>query len=383
MKNQTAINHKSDVSMIINAIAVQETRAWINGTSGVRQALSSLSLAYWRRTQYVLLLLGMVLLAMLLYRPALGLNIMWNGLIPMAPALIVIAPGLWRNICPMATFSLLPHRLGISKRKTLPRRWAAILSFIGLSALFAIVPLRHLSLDTNGPLTALMLVLSALVAISLGMAFEWRSGWCNALCPIHPVEKLYGQTPAITLPNMRCDECRNCTTPCPDSTRSMNPSVTGSTLIEQATAHLMIGGLAGFIWGWYRLPDFHGTVDMGEIVSAYAWPLGGALVSLAIYTSAYQWVYRSSAAHRLLVKLFATAAVCIYYWYRIPALTGFGPNPGTGMLLDLTGSLPYLPLLSRGLTTSFFVWFLLLRKDAGASWMTRPVSKSRINRLGK
>ena len=43
-----------------------------------------------------------------------------------------------------------------------------------------------------------------------------------------------------------------------------------------------------------------------------------------------------------LPKVFAAAAVCTYYWYRLPALAGFGPHPGTGLLVDLTASVAVL-----------------------------------------
>jgi hypothetical protein len=153
----------------------------------------------------------------------------------------------------------------------------------------------------------------------------------------------------------------------------MNPTVTGSSLLEKSAGHLIVGTLVCFIWGWYRLPDFHGAVSADEIFAAFAWPYGGALVTLAIYAAAYQLIYRSDADRTLLVRLFATAAVCMYYWYRIPALAGFGPNPGTGMLLDMSSDLPVLPVFTRVLTTSFFVWFMLLRNYTCASWTTRPV----------
>lgn len=300
---------------------------------------------------------------------------MWNGLIPLAPAMVVLMPGLWRNICPMATLSLLPQRLGFSMRRILSRRSAAVLSLIGLAGLFIIVPLRHVALDTDAQLTALMIGIAALVAIAMGMVFELRSGWCNSLCPIHPVEKLYGQAPALSLPNARCDECRKCSQVCPDTRRAMNPTVTGSSFIEKSAGHLIVGALVGFIWGWFCVPDFHGPVGAAEIVTAFAWPYCGGLVTLAFYAAAYQWIYRTDAERRLLVRLFATAAVGMYYWYRIPALVGFGPTPGTGMLVDMSGNLPALPIFSRIITTTFFVWFMLLRKDGGKSWMNPPVRK--------
>jgi hypothetical protein len=74
----------------------------------------------------------------------------------------------------------------------------------------------------------------------------------------------------------------------------------------------------------------------------------------------------------VLVRVFAAAAVSTYYWYRIPALAGFGPHPGTGQLCDLTAVLPDLPMVSHVVTTAFFVWFLVIRGSSGLSWMMRP-----------
>lgn len=330
------------------------------------------SRSYWFSAQYIVLLAGVALVVVLLLQPAAGLLIMWNVLIPIAPALIVIAPGLWRNICPMATFSLLPRRLGLSRRRIPARRTAALLSAAGLAALLLIVPFRHVALNTDGPMTALMLLLSAGVAFSTGLMFEWRSGWCNSLCPIHPVEKLYGFSPAVRVQNMRCDTCKKCMTPCPDSTRAMNPSITGPTLVEKSAGHFMIGGFAGFIWGWYRMPDYHGDAGTTEIISAYLWPYAGLLVSLAVYALLRIWVCRSREDRAMLVKVFAAAAVSTYYWYRIPALAGFGPHPGTGLLYDLTTVLPDLPMVSHTVTSAFFVWFLVIRGNSGTSWMIRP-----------
>ena len=69
--------------------------------------LSPFARALWYAAQYLLLLGGLALVWLLMARPAVGIAIMWNILIPAAPALVTILPGLWRNICPMATFS--PH----------------------------------------------------------------------------------------------------------------------------------------------------------------------------------------------------------------------------------------------------------------------------------
>lgn len=325
------------------------------------------ALIYWRLIQYLLLAASVVLVVLLLYMPDIGLDILWNMLIPIAPALVVVAPGLWRNICPMATLSLLPQYLGLSRQGSLTRHQAALLSVAGIAALFAIVPYRHLNLDTNGPGSALMLLSAGVVAIVMGTRFKWRSGWCTTLCPIHPVERLYGMAPAMTFSNTRCIQCDHCTTPCPDSTRSMTPAITG---------HVMIGSFVGFVWGWYQLPDYSGDIDASHYLFAYLWPLGGALVSLTVYTIFFRWIIVTNEARNLLIRVFATAAVSTYYWFRIPALIGFGPYHGTGMLYDLTPVLPgWSEHLSHTLTTAFFIWFILLRRNPDAGWMMRPAPK--------
>ena len=327
---------------------------------------------WWHRVQAVLLVAGVVLEGTLIVRPEIGVIILWNVLIPVAPALLVIAPGLWRNICPMATLSLLPRYLCLS-HELVPSRWAAdLLALLGFLALLLIVPLRHLALDISGPATALMLLLAATVAFALGIAFEWRSGWCTSLCPIHPVEKLYGFAPALTVGNARCQSCAKCSTPCPDSTQAMTPLVTGPSRLAKWLGQVLVGGFVGFIWGWYRLPDYPGPVATNDILAAYLWPLGGGAASLVAY-AALRRQCRSRQARALLPRVFAAAAVSTYYWYRLPALVGYGPHPGTGMLYDLTGALPaWAPLASHLMTSAFFAWFLLLRARPKASWMVRP-----------
>ena len=62
-----------------------------------------------------------------------------------------------------------------------------------------------------------------------------------------------------------------------------------------------------------------------------------------------------------------------YYWYRIPALAGFGVFPGDVMLVDLSGVLPpwFVPC-SRLLTVALFAWWLFRDAAPGRSWLLRP-----------
>src|SRR6185436_16477253 len=126
----------------------------------------------WVTLQATMLLVGVVLVALLLFWPAVGIALMWNLLIPVAPALVTIAPGLWRNICPMATFHMLPQKLGIAQNLRMPDWGAAALALIGMTLLFVVVPMRRIGLNVDGPLTAIMLISAAVVASVMGCLFE-------------------------------------------------------------------------------------------------------------------------------------------------------------------------------------------------------------------
>jgi len=134
----------------------------------------------------------------------------------------------------------------------------------------------------------------------------------------------------------------------------------------------MIGSFAGFVWGWFQVGDHLGHIGWAEMAESYGWPFGFALVSLAIYLAA-QRIFPSKPARAMLIKIFATAAVATYYWYRLPMLFGFGAHAQTGLLVDLTGVLPaWVQHVSHAVTTPFLVWFLIVRPNARASWLTRP-----------
>lgn len=112
-------------------------------------ALSARRRALWLSLQAVLLLAGCGILAALLLAPRLGLDLLWNGLIPAAPALLVFVPGLWRNVCPLATVALLPRKLGLSRGVRLRRVTQARIALAGVLLLFALVPARRVIFDAD------------------------------------------------------------------------------------------------------------------------------------------------------------------------------------------------------------------------------------------
>jgi hypothetical protein len=155
----------------------------------------------------------------------------------------------------------------------------------------------------------------------------------------------------------------------------MNASITGPTRIEKWAGNILIGGFSGFVWGWYHLPDLRGGSGTHDFVSAYFWPFAGALISFTAYAAANTWLCRAKSHKVALVKAFAAAAVCTYYWYCIPELFGIVSNPGSGLMYNLSRMLPDITLASHILTTSFFIWFMTIRDSSKLSWMNRPKSE--------
>ena len=316
----------------------------------------------WFTLQATMLLVGVVLVNLLLFWPAVGIALMWNFLIPVAPALVTIAPGLWRNICPMATFHMLPQRLGFAQNFRMPEGGAAALGLTSVILLFVVVPMRRIGLNVDGPLTAIMLLSAAVMAFSMGSLFEMRSGWCTSLCPIHPVERLYGTNPAFAFKNARCDLCEACSNPCPDSTPEMTPIITGATRVQQVVGNFVVGSFPGFVWGWFQVPDYPPSqVGSAEIITAYVWPFGAAIISYIIFKIAEHILRHKADARATMNRIFAAAAVSTYYWYRLPGPASLLPD--------------WFPMVSHMVTTPFFFWFLVLRKPK-VSWLKRPVMAS-------
>lgn len=329
------------------------------------------SVLIWRIVQTLVWLVGCTIFICLLFFPELGLLLFWNILIPVAPALLVVATGLWRNICPLASTTLFPRHLNWSKKQKMPIVLQARLQLLATILLFIIVPLRHAVFNTNGLATALLLSVSIVAGVIMGFFYDWKSAWCSTLCPIHPVEKLYGGKTVFSFPNAHCNQCVNCSLPCPDSTPGFHPAIATKTNYQKISGLLIIGGLPGFIWGWFHVPDNHFDISWQTIANVYTMPVAGGILSLTLYLILSRLIKANK--ENLLINIFAAAAVSCYYWFRIPELFGFGEYAGDGLLINLKAVLPEwsVTVMTIATTLFFFVWLTVRRPDK-KSWVLRP-----------
>jgi hypothetical protein len=338
---------------------------------GLAGVSSVKSILIWRILQAAVWVVGATILFCLLFFPAIGIMLFWNILIPVAPALLVVAIGAWRNICPLATTALLPRKLNLSGKKKLTAKQTAKLNLIALIALYLIVPLRHALFNTNGMATALLLIFAVIVAVSAGFMYDWKSAWCSGLCPVHPVEKLYGARSLMSFPNAHCGLCVNCTTPCPDSSPDVHLTFKAKSVYQKVYGLLLVGGFPGFVWGWFHVADNRGILGLTQLLNIYAVPFTGMIITALLY-----WTLTKSHTlknEKLLIDIFAAAAVSCYYWFRLPALLGFGRFTGDGVLIDLSSTMPVwvIRFLISNITI-FFFWWMVLRKRKAVSWLYRP-----------
>ena len=338
----------------------------------------SRSLLIWRIVQFIVWLVGLTIFLLLIVDPSAGLLILWNILIPVAPALLVVSAGLWRNICPLATTVLLPRHFNWSKRKKMPLLLQSKLQLVAITGLYIIVPMRHALFNTNGTATVILLFVAALIGTVMGFNYDWKSGWCSSLCPVHPVEKLYGSNTITPLPNAHCDQCANCSVPCPDTTPNFHPALTKKNTYQILSGLLTVGGLPGFIWGWFQVADHAGPSGLSQLLSAYGLPFFGFLGSMMLYIILQALI--SKKDERTLINCFAAAGVSCYYWFRIPALLGFGHLHKDGLLINMQAVLPGWSLVLMTVSsTLFFFWWLVFRKQKTNSWLLRPEYASRAH----
>ncbi len=131
----------------------------------------------WRIAQVVGVLATVGLLAALLVEPDIALVLLWNAAIPLLPATFLVNPGLWRNVCPLATLNMLPGDIGGQRKLT--ARLIPPAGMLGIVLLFVMVPARRFLFNENAAALAATVTAVALAALALGLAFESKAGFCR------------------------------------------------------------------------------------------------------------------------------------------------------------------------------------------------------------
>jgi nitrite reductase (NADH) large subunit len=291
-----------------------------------RVPLSSAGRTIWLIGQVVAFVVtGLVVLGLFII-PDLTLKIVWYVVVPLLPASFLINAGMWRGLCPLAGVNMLPNR---EKGFVFTGKWIPWASTVGLVLLGVLVPLRHILLNVNGPALAILLV--SIVALALGMGFlvQAKGGFCNSICPVLPVEKLYGQSPLIAVRNPRCVPCTLCTSKgCLD----VDPSISVKHAVGPSDDRgkwlltpfgFFAAAFPGFIYGYFQLSD--STLD--AVWSVYQTVFMYAGLSLALVAVS---AIVANVSSKLMLPFLGAFSVGLYYWFAVPAsFNAFSLSGGT------------------------------------------------------
>ncbi len=275
--------------------------------------------AFWRIAQVGGLVATGALLLGLWLRPQVSLIILWSVLIPLVPASLLVSPAIWRNVCPLASLNVMGN--GIISRRRPTRTWTVRAGALGIVLLAILVPARRFLFNTNSVALLGTILAVALAAVILGMIFDQKAGFCNAFCPVLPVERLYGQNPLRATDNARCPPCNMCTRHgCIDLSprKSMN-QVLGRPRISPGwlwTAHgAFAAAFPGFVFGFFTTAD--GPINTAGTVYVQ---IGLWAVASFVITALVVRALKLNAARTL--PWLAALAVGLYYWSVAPSVVG-------------------------------------------------------------
>ncbi len=261
---------------------------------------------FWIAARIVVLAFTLGLIGWLVSGNPLALTVLWSLCIPILPALWFFAPGIWRNICPMAFLNQLPRELGFTRNGRRPevlRTWAYPIS-IGL--LILAIALRPAVFNTSALASAMLLAAGLGLAFLGGLIFKGKSGWCGTFCPLAPVQKIYGQLPPLVVRHEYCAPCVGCQTNCYD----FNPTAKlPSDLYDRdqwGAGHrrFFAGVYPGFVFGYFNFAHF-GVAGL----------VGFPLLSLGLFETIHAF---TGATAYLLVVTWGMAALAIYYAFATP-----------------------------------------------------------------
>jgi NADPH-dependent 2,4-dienoyl-CoA reductase/sulfur reductase-like enzyme/ferredoxin len=281
------------------------------------QLPSRVPIAAWHALRVFSVAAAVGLAVLLVVRPEQGLFVLWQLVIPIVPAVFLVAPGLWRNACPLAALNQVPRLAGFTKGLAHTPAIREYSFVVGIAAFFALVSARKFLFNADGAATAVLIFAALGLAFLGGVLFKGKSGWCSSVCPLLPVQRLYGQTPFVTVPNSHCKPCVGCTKNCYD----FNPKV--AYLADQYDDDRRYVGyrrffaavFPGFVAAFYLVSD-PPAVTVPRMYFEFAAYMA---VSLAAFTTLETF---AKVRANTLTALFAAVAFNIYYWFGAETIVG-------------------------------------------------------------
>jgi Cyclic nucleotide-binding domain/4Fe-4S binding domain len=144
-------------------------------------------------------------------------RIVWTVLVAALPLFIVLVGyHRWRRLCPLAFFAQIPVRLkrpGIKKASP----WLeANYYYVSFAVFFFSLWMRLIATNGDGHAISAFFVMIAVAALIFGSFYTGKT-WCNYICPLSFIEKIYTEPHGLReTKNSQCTKCTACKKSCPD-----------------------------------------------------------------------------------------------------------------------------------------------------------------------
>ncbi len=144
-------------------------------------------------------------------------RVVWTMVVAALPLFIVLVGyHRWRTICPLAFFAQLPITLRFPGRRRASKRFELNYYYAAFTIFFLALWLRLIATNGDGPMLGLGFVAITALAFLVGAIYTGRT-WCNYLCPLSFIEKIYTEPHGLReTSNSQCDKCTACKKFCPD-----------------------------------------------------------------------------------------------------------------------------------------------------------------------
>jgi Cyclic nucleotide-binding domain len=287
-------------------------------------------------------------------------RIFWTIALPLIPLTIVIAGyHRWRRSCPLAWFAQLPAKLGWpGERRASPRLQANY--FYLVFAIFVLsLWLRLIATNGSGTALAVFLLAISLAAFIFGALYTGKT-WCNYVCPVSFVEKIYTEPRGLrTTANSQCEKCTACKPACPD----INQENGYWKEVLSAPKRFVYYAFPGVVFAFY----FYYYLQSGT----WGYYFGG------------KWTYEPEVLRSAFLPGVSAASAGFFFWPSLPraaaailtlvlgALAGFGLFSLlewylSGQLRDGGEPLDTAGVRHIVFTTAAFVAFIIFYVFAGA-----------------
>ena len=272
---------------------------------------------FWHAVRLVSVLAYLTLCVAMFVWPTQGLFTFFKIIVPLLPILFFVAPGLWRNICPLAAANQAARVFGFSRAGTTPGWLQRRGYLVAIALFFGIAGARLVLFNVNGPATGILLAVTIVNAFIMGVAFKGKSGWCSSICPLLPLQRVYGQTPFVLVANTHCNPCVSCTKNCYDfkPEPAYQADLADPDPAWSRPRRLFAAALPGFVLGFFLLLNHSGLND---------WHLYGrlALFVLGSVGTFFVLIAVVPALEPVLVAVWGAAAIYIFYWFGADVLAG-------------------------------------------------------------